>query len=153
MLSTVVTQSPLRALTVRHLGPYPGIGAAFARLEMAATQAGLLQPASVLIAIYLDNPGTTPPAELRSEAGMIVDPTVPVPPGLSISTLPGGRYLHHRHAGSYAGLPAAWASLRERGMSEHQVTRREGPSYELYPNNPGNTATSALITDIYIPVA
>jgi AraC family transcriptional regulator len=140
-------------LTVRHLGPYPGIGAAFARLEAAAAEAGLLEPASVLIAIYLDNPRTTPAPELRSEAGFIIGPTVPAPPGLSLTSLPGGRYLYHRHEGSYAGLSAAWAHLRERGLHEHNVARREGPSYELYPNNPGNAATSDLVTDIYIPVA
>lgn len=153
MNASVVTQGALRAATVRHIGPYPAIGSAFARLEEAAGAAGLMGQAGLLIAIYYDNPRTTPASELRSDAGLMVDPGIELPPGLTDTRLTGGRYLHHRHLGSYEGLPAAWAWLREQGLREHGVTRREGPSYEIYPNNPGNTPIAGLVTDIYIPVS
>jgi AraC family transcriptional regulator len=152
LTSSIVTQPSLRGATVPHTGPYAEIGTAFARLETTVRNAGLRTPADSLIAIYHDNPGITPAAELRSEAGLVVEESTQFPAELSEARLAAGRYLHHRHRGSYEGLPAAWAYLRERGLQEHGVTRRPGPSYEIYPNNPGSAAAGDLITDIYIPV-
>jgi AraC family transcriptional regulator len=152
MESSVVVRDPLRAATVRHTGPYPDIGAAFAKLETAAEEAGLLGPSPVLVAIYYDNPRTTPTSTLRSEAGLLVARTLQLPPFLADTMIPGGRYLHGRHLGSYAGLPAAWAYLREQGLVDHGLQRAPGPGYELYPNNPRNASAGDLITDIYIPV-
>lgn len=153
MKSSVVIQGSLRAATVRHIGPYPEIGKAFTQLETAVGGTGLLGRSAVLVAIYYDDPLTTPATALRSEAGILVDPTAQLPPSLTNTVIPGGRYLHGRHTGSYSGLPAAWASLRERGLLDHGLQRGQGPSYELYPNNPGNAAVDDLITDIYIPVS
>jgi AraC family transcriptional regulator len=128
------------------------IGKAFGRLETAAEATGLLGPSAVLIAIYYDSPLTTPAADLRSDAGLVVETGARLPPSLTDTVIPGGRYLRGRHVGSYDGLPAAWAYLRERGLRDHGLQRGPGPAYELYPNNPGNAAASDLITDIYIPV-
>lgn len=152
METTVVVQEPLRAATVRHVGPYPQIGTAFAKLEAAAEDAGLFGPSPILVAIYHDNPRTTPTSTLRSDAGLLVERDRQLPPPLEETLIPGGRYLHVRHTGSYDGLPAAWAYLREQGLLDHGVQRGPGPGYELYPNTPGNAAASDLITDIYVPV-
>jgi AraC family transcriptional regulator len=152
MTSSVIVQNPLRAATVRHVGPYPQIGKAFGQLETAAEGAGLLGPSAVLVAIYYDSPLTTPAAELRSDAGLVVDTGAQLPSSLTDTEIAGGRYLHLRHVGAYSGLPAAWAYLREQGLRDHGLQRGPGPGYELYPNNPGNAAVSDLITDIYIPV-
>jgi AraC family transcriptional regulator len=152
MKSSVIVQQPLHAATVRHIGPYPEIGKAFRHLETAAEAAGLLGPSAVLVAIYYDSPLTTPAAALRSDAGLVVDPGAQLPSSLTDTVIPGGRYLHGRHVGSYDGLSTAWAYLREQGLRDHSLQRGPGPAYELYPNNPGNAAASDLITDIYIPV-
>jgi AraC family transcriptional regulator len=152
MKSSIIVQNPLRAATVRHIGPYPEIGKAFGQLEAAAEAAGLLGSSAVLIAIYYDSPLTTPAAALRSDAGLVVNTGTPLPPSLTDTVIPGGRYLHGRHVGSYDGLPTAWTYLREQGLLDHGLRRAPGPGYELYPNNPGNAAAIDLITDIYIPV-
>ncbi len=152
MKSSVIVQNALRAATVRHIGPYPEIGKAFGRLEAAAEAAGLFGPSPMLIAVYYDSPLTTPAAALRSDAGLVVDAGVALPESLTDTVVQGRRYLHGRHVGSYAGLAAVWAYLRERGLRDHGLQRATGPSYELYPNNPGNAAQKDLITDIYIPV-
>ncbi len=152
MQSSVVIQDALRVATVRHVGPYPEIGRAFAQLEAVAGEAHLLGPSTVMVAIFHDNPLTTPAAALRSDAGLVVDPGVALPPTLTEGLIPGGRYLHGRLLGSYSGLPAAWAYLREEGLRAHGLQRGPGAGYELYPNNPGTTAVGDLITDIFIPV-
>jgi AraC family transcriptional regulator len=152
MYCSVIVQNPLRAATVRHVGPYPQIGEAFGRLDAAVEAAGLFRAPAVLIAVYHDSPLTTPAAELRSDAGLIVDAGVQLPASLTDTVIAGGRYLHGRHVGPYDGLAAVWAYLREHGLRDHGVQRGTGPSYELYPNNPGNAAPGELITDIYIPL-
>ena len=152
MKSSIVNQQPIRAATIAHTGPYHEIGEAFAKLGPAAHGTSLLSPTVMMIAIYYDNPETTPASHLRSEAGIVVDEDAQIPPALTERLLSSGRYLHTRHLGSYDGLPAAWAYLREHALREHGVARGEGPAYEMYPNNPGNAAASNLITDIYIPV-
>jgi AraC family transcriptional regulator len=152
MQTSVIIQEPFRAATVRHVGPYPQIGKAFGTLEAAAERAGLLGPSAVLVAIYYDSPLTTPAAALRSDAGLVIDPEAHLPASLTDTLIPGGRYLHRRHVGSYDGLAAVWAYLREQGLRDHGVQRGPGAGYELYPNNPGNAAVNDLITDIFIPV-
>ena len=153
MKSSIVVQQPLRVASVRHIGPYHDIGKAFARLGPAAQGTNLLTPTVTMAGIYYDNPETTPAAQLRSDAGIVVDKLAQIPSGLTEILLDGGRYLHTRHLGSYEGLPGAWAYLREEAMREHGVKRGDGPAYELYANNPGNAAATDLITDIYIPVS
>lgn len=154
MESSLVVQTALRAATIRHIGPYQAISGAFARLEDAATGAGLFGPRSLLVAIYYDDPQTTPGPTLRSDGGLVVEPNVALPPSLAETWIPAGRYVQSRHTGSYEGLPAAWASLRGEGMRQRNLQRRPSPSpsYELYINNPTNASPEDLITDIYIPV-
>ena len=152
MKSSIVIQQPLRVATIRHIGPYQEIGKAFAQLGSALGGTNLSGPSVEMVAIYHDNPDATPAAQLRSDAGVVVDESAEIPAALTEQFLSGGRCLHTRHLGSYEGLPAAWAYLRESAMREHGVTRGEGPAYELYINNPGDTAATDLITDIYIPV-
>jgi AraC family transcriptional regulator len=152
MKTSVVIQNALRAATLPHVGPYQEIGKAFSRLPAAVDGSHLLGPSAVMVAIYYDNPATTPAAMLRSDAGIVVGPGLELPVSVTDTLIDGGRYLHVRHVGAYSGLPAAWAHLRVQGLAEHGVERGAGPSYELYPNNPGNAATSELVTDIYVPV-
>lgn len=152
MDSSVVVQPALRVATVRHIGPYQEIGKAFAQLEVAAQGARLVNAPVSMVGIYHDNPATTPAALLRSDAGILVDATAKLPSALTETFLTGGRHLHTRHLGPYSGLAETWAYLRENAMREYGLTRGLGPSYEVYPNNPGNAAPADLITDIFIPV-
>ena len=152
MKSSVVVQQPLRVAGVRHIGPYHEIGKAFAQLGPALQGTNLLSATVTMVGIYHDDPETIPPAQLRSDAGIVVDKSAQIPAALTETLLPGGRFLHTRHLGPYDGLPAAWAYLRDEAMRAHGVRRGDGPGYVLYANNPGNASASDLITDIYIPV-
>ena len=152
MKSSIVVQPQLRAATLRHNGPYPEIGKTFAQLGPALQGSNLAGPSSEMVAIYHDDPNTTPAEKLRSDAGIVVDEAAQIPTALTEKVLSGGRYLHTRHLGPYEGLAGAWEYLRQTAMQEHNAQRREGPPYEIYPNNPGNAAAADLITDIYIPV-
>ena len=148
----VTNQPSRRVAAVHHIGPYPGIGQAFARLDAAIRTAGFGGTEALLIAVYHDDPNTTPASALRSDAGIIIEQGRSLPAGLTELTVPEGKYLWGRHRGSYAELPEAWLQLRTTGLGQTGVQRRPGASYELYPNTPDTAATEDLITDIYIPV-
>src|SRR5262245_55967044 len=62
----------LRVATVRQTGPYNQIPKAFERLGAIAGAAGLIRQASTMIAIYHDDPESTPQDQLRSDAGLVV---------------------------------------------------------------------------------
>lgn len=65
-----------------------------------------------LIAIYHDDPETTPETALRSDAGVLLDDDEAVPEGLEEVVIPAGRYAVVRHLGPYESLPATWVAVK-----------------------------------------
>ncbi|MEO0322885.1 MAG: helix-turn-helix domain-containing protein [Myxococcota bacterium] len=61
-----------RVAAVRHVGPYHRIAEAFGTLHGLAGPAGLYGPESAMMALYYDDPESTPEAELRADAGLVV---------------------------------------------------------------------------------
>src|SRR5438876_564500 len=69
---TIETLPARRLATVRHFGPYPQIAEAFHRLGRIAAERGLYAHVDPpMLALYHDDPETTPPAELRSDAALV----------------------------------------------------------------------------------
>jgi AraC family transcriptional regulator len=71
-----------------------------------------------------------------------------VPAGLSEQRLPAGRYACAEYRGPYGGLSNAWAELK-RWVRANDL-RAAGGSYELYFNDPMNTAPADLKTGLYL---
>ena len=140
-----------RVATVRHVGPYRDIGAAFARLAGLAGPAGLLS-GGPMMGIYHDDPEVTPEDELRSDAALVVDEGASLPEGLTEVRIPAGRYAVTVHVGPYAGLPEVWSRLMGRWLpgSGHRVG--EGVSLEIYRNTPGQVPDDELETELLVPV-
>lgn len=153
MHADIIDRPALRTATLRHTGPYSLIGETFDRLEPLDAAAGLDSSPTVLLAIYHDDPATTAEASRRSDAGIVLTGSTAVPAGLTEVTLAAGRYAWTRHIGPYIGLGATWAWLKGEWLPSSGHRKGPGPSYEVYPNNMGNAAPEALITDIYIPVS
>jgi AraC family transcriptional regulator len=141
----------LRLATLRHLGPYQQIGRTFDRLHEIVTRAGL--PHRELVGVYHDDPATTPADQLRSDAGVIIDEGVPLPPGLEEQRVPAGRFARAEHAGSYAGLPAAWSELRRALTTQAGQAVPRGYTFELYRNTPMEVAETELRTLLYTSIA
>ncbi|HET6281758.1 MAG TPA: GyrI-like domain-containing protein, partial [Polyangia bacterium] len=109
---TIEDRPELRVATVHHVGPYQRISEAFQRLGDIAGPAGLLQfPEAAMLAIYHDDPETTPAAELQSDAGIVVPSGVPLPKGLGEQRLTPGRYARTTHVGPYTELGDVWSRL------------------------------------------
>jgi AraC family transcriptional regulator len=144
----------LRVGTVRHIGPYNQIPNAFGRLGAIAGPAGLFQqPGAAMIAIYYDDPDSTPQDQLRSDAGVVVPDGAPLPSELGEERLPAGRYARTEHVGPYERLGDTWARFMGEWLpaSNHRIGA--GPSYEIYRNDPSKTPKHELRTDLFISIA
>lgn len=104
-------------------------------------------------ALYHDDPETTPAAELRSDAALVVPADLCLPPGVAEAFLPAGRYAKTTHRGAYSGLGDAWARLMGGWLPRSGFRVGAGPTYELYVNDPRTTDTDDLLTDLCLPLA
>lgn len=150
-----ITSYPeLRVATVHHVGPYNRIAEAFSRLGDVAGPAGLYaDPAATMVALYHDDPESTPPAQLRSDAGLVVSEHTALPAPLDETRIPAGRYARTVHRGPYSELGDVWARFMGEWLpaSGHRVA--DGASYELYLNNPHEVPSSEYLTELRIPLA
>ena len=141
-----------RLATVHHVGPYMKIGKAFEQLGALAGAAGLFGvPGALMLGVYYDNPQTTPPEQLRSEAAVTIADSVALPDGLTEQRLPAGRYATTMHVGSYAGLPVAWGGFME-AVAKDGHTLRDAANLEAYLNTPGETPEDQLQTRLCIAI-
>ena len=142
-----------RLATVSHQGPYSKISGAFARLGRIAGIAGLIGPSAEMLAVYHDDPNTTPAPELRPEAAITVSPGVKIPDGLGEGSIPAGRYARTTHIGPYEQLVDIWPRFMGEWLpaSGHQM--RDGASFEIYRNTPGEVPGEKLVTELYIAIA
>jgi AraC family transcriptional regulator len=153
MKVTIEEMPTLRVATVAHLGPYNRISEAFQRLAGIAGSAGLLRDEAMMLAIYYDDPETTPAEELHSDAGLTVPDGAYLPSEVIERRLPAGQYARATHVGPYTTLGDTWARMMGEWLprSGHRVGN--GPTYEVYRNNPSNTRPEELRTDLYVPIA
>jgi AraC family transcriptional regulator len=143
-----------RVATVHHVGPYDRIAEAFERLAVLVGPEWIARNASAqMLAIYHDDPQTTPAEQLHSDAGLTVPEGMPLPEGMGEVRLPAGRYAHTTHAGPYTTLGDTWARLMGEWLprSGHRVGGRT--SYEVYRNTPITAAPEDLRTELYLPIA
>ena len=147
-----ITEMPeLRVGTVRHIGPYNQIPQAFGRLYAIAVNAGLFRhPGAAMIAIYYDDPDTTPQDQLRSDAAIAVADHLPLPDGLGERRISGGRYARATHVGPYETLVDAWARFLCEWLPASGNRIGAGEMYEIYRNDPSTIPRNELRTDLYI---
>jgi AraC family transcriptional regulator len=148
----IKSMEEMRVATARHVGPYPLIAEAFQRLHQLGAPAGLLRPGAKMLAIYHDDPETTPEHELRSDAAITVADGAELPAGLGEASIAGGRYACATHVGAYAGLGDAWARLLGQWLPASGERVGPGVWFEIYVNNPGDTPEPELRTELYVPL-
>ena len=143
----------LRIATLRHTGPYNRIGETFARLGAIVGAAGLVTPDTMMLAIYHDDPDTTAPQDLRSDAAISVPNDAPIPTELAEQRIPAGRYACTTHLGPYEQLADTWERFMGEWLPRSGQRFGQGVSFEVYRNTPGQVPPEELRTDIYIPLA
>jgi AraC family transcriptional regulator len=154
-MNVELTSSPeLRVAAVRHIGPYIRINEAFARLDELAVPKRLFQwPGKMMVALFYDDPDTTPPDQLRSDAGLVVPNDLTLPDGLTEQRIPAGEYASTVHIGPYEQLGDTWARFMGEWLPASGRRLGPGVSYEIYHNTPMDTPKEKLRTEIRIPLA
>lgn len=155
-MDVTIKQSPSRRLAaIRHIGPYNQIGSAFDAL--GKTMGPLMEQLASrgrpeMLAVFLDDPRTTPADQLRSDAALVVPEDFTIPSGLTEQRLHGGTYACALHVGPYSGLPDAWGRFANDWLPASGRHRSDAPSFELYLNHPGVASPLELQTELYLPL-
>jgi AraC family transcriptional regulator len=151
---TIEDLPELRVAAVTHVGPYQRISEAFARLGGIAGPAGLVRPPQTrMLAIYHDDPETTPADKLRADAGVTVPEGIPLPEGVHEERLPAGKYARTTHVGPYTLLGDVWSRFMGDWLPKSGHRVGAGFGYEVYRNTPENAAPEQLQTELYLPLA
>ena len=140
----------IRAARIRHIGPYNEVGQCFERLLEWAGSVGA-RPGRVLVLSY-DDPDTVAPENLRSDACVELDTDTPPPPGITVETLPAGRYAIYAHRGPYDGIPEAFRRLFELWLPQSGEEVDDRPCIEIFHNSPLDTRPEELLTDLCLPL-
>ena len=142
------------AAAILHVGPYSLIGAAFDRLGDWG-QAHSSWVAGPPLALYLNDPQTTPAEQLRSYAALPVLPGAPLAPDGAVELIPlaGGRYAVRTHHGGYDGLGQAWQEFMGAVAADGLGADWSRPCFEVYVNQPGTVPDDELVTELHQPVA
>ncbi|MEM1048016.1 MAG: AraC family transcriptional regulator [Pseudomonadota bacterium] len=145
--------STTRLATIRHTGPYMEIGRAFERLSAWAVSHNMFGPDTKMVAIYWDDPQSTAPEALRSDAGLTVTPDFNPDDIVTVQDIPALRSASIDHKGPYAGLQSAYTWLYGTWLPESGSETADFPPFEEYLNDPKSTPPQELITRIHVPVA
>ncbi|MEO0937704.1 MAG: AraC family transcriptional regulator [Pseudomonadota bacterium] len=143
---------PLHLATLEHRGPYPEIARAFQSLYAIIGANGLFPKIGQGVAVYFDDPGSTQAAELRSLAGATVPEGTDLPQSLTAHVVPGGRMAVLTYKGPYSGLPGIYDYLYGTWLATSDVEPADHPSFEVYLNDPTDTAPEDLLTEVCVPL-
>lgn len=132
-----------------HLGSYTETG----RLLMdvaAAMKDQELEPSGPPFALYYDDPGRVPTAQLRSRACFPVRSDVLPSAPLEQDVLPGGTVVYAFAAGAYPEVPRSYPALF--GFMDGLGWVENGPIREIYLVNPAEARSfDELVTEVQVP--
>lgn len=125
----------------------------FGKLGNWAVPKQLFGPNNLFMSAYYDDPGVTPPEELRLDACMTVADDVEVEGDIKKQTLPGGKYLVMRAelTGTEEYGPA-WEKIVEWLIQNNLEIDMSRASYEIYLNDPEQHPQKHHVLDICMPV-
>ena len=154
MFVQVNQQAPIPVVMLRHSGPYEGISAVFDQLWGWVKANNV--PTQRMIGIYWDNPDYVPAARLRSAACVEVPADFQLADRgglpLELQHIAGGNYAVTKFVGPYEDLAPVWSNFTQYIEGTLKRTISSNPAFEAYVNDPSDTPSSQLITELYMPV-
>lgn len=138
----IVEREPQQILSVRNIIAISDFGKMFALLGEKLKQSGT-QPVGAPMAIYY--------SEDFNPASSDIEVAMPVAPGTNDArTLAGGRFASALHKGTYSKLNASYSGIVE--WIEANNYKIAGPPFEVYLNDPKDTAEDDLRTELFFPI-
>lgn len=141
-----------RLFGLAHRGAYHRIAEAYDRLGASVAARGLEDHLGPMIAVFYSDITTVPEAELESFAAMAAPGDIALPEGLEERRMPGGPAAVLTFRGPYANLPQGYDFLFREWFPASGRRPSGAPLYELYQNNPIDTAPADLVTEIHFPL-
>ncbi|SET01267.1 AraC family transcriptional regulator [Methanococcoides vulcani] len=113
----------------------------------------LMGPDTLLMSAYYDDPGVTPPEELKLDMCMTIEDDIEVEGEIKKKKLPGGKYVVMRAelTGAEEYGPA-WEKVVEWLIQNNLEIDMSRASYEIYLNSPEEHPEKHHILDIRMPV-
>jgi AraC family transcriptional regulator len=113
----------------------------------------LMGPDTILLSAYYDDPGVTPPEELKLDVCMTIEDDIKVEGEIKKKKLPGGKYVVMRAelTGSEEYGPA-WEKVVEWMIQNNLEIDMSRASYEIYLNSPEGHPKNHHILDICMPI-
>ena len=142
---------------VSFVGNYMGnadvFGGLFTKLLSWTGPKQLMEPDTLLMSAYYDDPGVTPPEELKLDVCMTIKDDIEVEGEVKKQTLPGGKYFIMRAelTGPEEYGPA-WEKIVEWLIQNNLEIDMSRASYEIYLNSPEEHPEKHHILDICMPV-
>ena len=125
----------------------------FGKLFNWAGPKKLIGPDTLFLSTYYDDPGVTPPEELKLDVCMTIEDNVEVEGEVKKKKLPGGKYVLMRAelTGAEEYGPA-WEKVVEWLIQNKLEMDMSRPGYEIYLNSPDEHPEKHHIIDICMPV-
>ncbi|AEH60802.1 transcription activator effector binding protein [Methanosalsum zhilinae DSM 4017] len=125
----------------------------FGKLFSWAGPEQLMGPDTLLMSAYYDDPGVTPPEELKLDVCMTIEDDVEVEGEIKKKKIPGGKYAVMRVelAGAEEYGPA-WEKIVEWVMQNNLEIDTSRASYEIYLNSPDEHPQGHHILDVCMAV-
>lgn len=143
---------PMQVVFLRHVGPYPEVGATWGRLMAWAGMRGLLGPGMKPIGIVHDDPDVTPAEKVRYDAAVTVNRPVQPEGDFGVMEIAGGRYAVATHKGPHEELGKTYQRIFGGWLPKSGYALRDVPAFEQYLNSPQNTRPEDLLTLIHVPL-
>nr|WP_170682100.1 AraC family transcriptional regulator [uncultured Ruegeria sp.] len=145
------TEPARRVVALPHKGAYAEIGKSFEAFGALCESRQLWPQMGPVIGVYLDSPDDVPEDQLRSYAGAEHRGGA-TPDGMEALEIPGGNTAVLTYKGPYSGIHAAYHSLFGNWLPESGEEPADRPCYEIYLNDPRDTAPEDLLTEICLPL-
>jgi len=144
--------APMALVGISHRGNYMGISQAFDQLVGLAGARQLFGPESQMIGIYFDDPALVAEAELRSIACLSVSAEQQANSQAPFEKhdIKGGSYAVLQYQGPYSDMHAAYQWFFGVWLPASGYEAADVPVFEVYLNNPRDTAPGELKTAIYL---
>jgi AraC family transcriptional regulator len=137
---------------VRHVGPYEKVpDTLFGELDAWARRRRVAGP-RIWLGIGHDAPGTTPPAQLRFDAALVIPEVIEQDGRVGCQTLPECEFAVTTHVGPYSSLPAAYAEIFQRVLRLKTHILIGLPAVEIYRTVKVNARLRLNETDVCLPV-
>lgn len=148
----IVKRQPTKVAFVRHVGPYEQCGRAWEKLCAWAGPKELLGPQTSYIGLCHDDPEITPPDKIRYDACLTIDRPLEPEGEVGLQEISGGDYAFTLHKGPYDRLKDVYAELAGVWLPETGREIASKPSLEICLNDPNETPSEELLTEVYMPL-